>query len=361
MKKLTVLVLFGGRSVEHEVSIRSARSIINALDARKYDVIPVAISTEGRWLPPVQSAKLLGDINKEPKTPRRELVASSESTALIRVDSHPAKRVDVVFPALHGPYGEDGTVQGLLEMAGAPYVGSGVTGSAVGMDKDILKRLFREAGLPVVDFLTVARSRWRRHGDEVTREICARFRFPVFVKPACLGSSVGIRKVTGPKALRNAMNYASRFDAKLLVEEGLRPIELECAVLGNDDPVASCVGQIVPGGDFYDYEEKYLFDRTKFIIPAKIPAKVAEEIRRISVEAFRLADCAGMARVDFLFDKPTRKLYISELNTIPGFTPISMYPKMWEHSGLPYPKLLDRLIELALERHADRARNRVNR
>jgi len=361
VKKLTVLVLFGGRSAEHEVSIRSAGSVINSLDARKYDVIPVAISKEGRWLSPVQSAKLLPDINKEPKTPRRDLVASGETSALIRIDSRPARRVDVVFPVLHGPYGEDGTVQGLLEMAGVPYVGSGVTGSAVGMDKDILKRLFREAGLPVVDFLMVPRSRWRRRRDEVMDEIRARFRFPVFVKPACLGSSVGIRKVTSRKALRSAMNYASRFDTKLLVEQGVRPIELECAVLGNDEPVASCVGQIIPGGEFYDYNEKYIYDRTKLVIPARIPESVAREVRRISVEAFKLADCAGMARVDFLFDKPTGKLYLSELNTIPGFTSISMYPKMWEHSGLSYPQLLDRLIELALERHADRARNRVDR
>jgi D-alanine-D-alanine ligase len=361
VKKLTVLVLFGGRSAEHEVSIRSASSVINALDVCKYDVIPVAISKEGRWLAPTRSAKLLKNVTRELKTPRRTLISSGTKSALIRIDSDRTSGVDVVFPVLHGPYGEDGTVQGLLEMAALPYVGAGVTGSAVGMDKDILKRIFREAGLPVVDFLMVPRSRWRRHRDEVTAEICARFRFPVFVKPACLGSSVGIRKVKSRKALRNAMNYASRFDAKILVEQGVHPIELECAVLGNDDPVASCVGQIIPGGEFYDYDEKYTYDRTKLIIPARIPGKVAEEVRRLSLLAFKLADCAGMARVDFLFDKPTRKLYVSELNTIPGFTSISMYPKMWEYSGLPYPRLLDRLIELALERHADRGRNRVDR
>jgi D-alanine-D-alanine ligase len=318
------------------------------------------ITKRGKWLDPARSAKRLRKVTRPLSMPRRPLV-SDGGLPLVRVNSTKASGVDVVFPVLHGPYGEDGTVQGLLELAGVPYVGAGVTGSAVGMDKDLLKRIFREAGLPVVDFVMVLRSRWRREKDAVMKELVKRFRFPVFVKPACLGSSVGIRKAKNRSQLRLAMNYAARFDTKLLVEQGVRPLELECSVLGNDEPVASCVGQIIPGGEFYDYNEKYIYDRTKLIIPAKIPPKVARQVRRLSVLAYRAADCAGMARVDFLFDRPTKTLYLSELNTIPGFTSISMYPKMWEHSGVTYSELLDRLIALALERHADRADVRMDR
>ncbi len=360
MRKLNVLVLFGGKSAEHEVSIISASSVINALDARKYDVIPVMITQGGRWLSPARSARKLIDVKRPLKTPDRPLVAS-RGKPLIHINSAPARGVDVVFPVLHGPFGEDGTVQGLLEMANVPYVGSGVTGSAAGMDKDVMKRLFREAGLPTVDFVVVRRGRWRRERKAVMKEVLARLDLPVFVKPACLGSSVGIRRVKSRRELKRAMDYAARFDTKLLVEEGLDPLELECAVLGNDDPVASCVGQIVPPGGFYDYNKKYRSNTTKLVIPADIPEMVARKVRWLSLRAYRTVDCAGMARVDFLLDVPTGRLCVSELNTIPGFTSISMYPKMWEHSGLPYPQLLDRLIALAIERHADRADVRVRR
>lgn len=354
MTRRNVLVLFGGRSAEHEVSIESATSVINALEERKYNVIPVAISKTGGWLSPVRSARLLGGVNKPLDVPKRELVASGGRSALIPVDPEGSGRVDVVFPVLHGPFGEDGTVQGLLELADVPYVGSGVTGSAVGMDKDLLKRIFRDAGLPVVHFMSVLRSRWRKSRRTVMADVRSHFRYPVFVKPACLGSSVGISKVKTHRRLGRAIDAAARFDTKILIEQGIDARELECSVLGNDDPEASCVGEVIPGGEFYDYEEKYLRDTTRLVIPADVPRKVSEEVRRLSVEAFKSADCAGLARVDFLMHRRTRRLYLSELNTMPGFTKISMYPKLWEHSGLPYHELLDRLIHLALERHSDR-------
>ena len=361
MKKLNVLVLFGGKSAEHEVSIRSATSVINALETKKYDVIPVAISKGGKWLSPARSARLLGRLNKALKTPKGELIASAGKAALIPVDSKRSRSVDVVFPVLHGPFGEDGTVQGLLELADVAYVGSGVAGSAVGMDKDLLKRLFRDAGLPVVNFLCVSRSRWRKSRRDVMREIQSRFHYPVFVKPVCMGSSIGISKVKSHRKLGEAMDAAAEFDVKVLVEQGINVRELECSVMGNEEPEASCVGEIVPGGEFYDYEEKYIRDRTKLVIPAEIPEKVSEEVRRLSVQAFKAADCAGLARVDFLMQKRTHKLYVSELNTMPGFTRISMYPKLWEHSGVPYHELLDRLIQLAIDRHRDRSGFRVDR
>ena len=360
MSKLTVLVLFGGKSVEHEVSIISATSVMNALDVEKYDVIPVMITQQGRWLRPKDSAKALENVKRPLKTPDRAPVAT-EGSPLIRVNTKAAPGVDIVFRVLHGPFGEDGTVLGLLDLANVPYVGAGVTGSAVGMDKDVMKRLFREAKLPTVDFLLVTRARWRRTRKAALREILERFRLPVFVKPACLGSSVGIRRAKNRAELERAMDFAARYDTKLLVEEGLDPLELECSVLGNEAPVASCVGQIIPPGGFYDYEEKYVYDRTQLIIPARITKRVAERVRKLSVAAYKAVDCAGMARVDFLLDRPTGRLCVSELNTIPGFTSISMYPKMWEHSGLAYPKLLDRLIRLGIERHSDRSRVRVER
>jgi len=362
VNKRTVLVLFGGRSAEHEVSIRSATSVINALRESRYDVVPVAISKRGKWLSPARSAKLLTGINKRPKTPKRDAISSGASRALIRIDDVGKPAVDVVFPVLHGPFGEDGTVQGLLELADLPYVGSGVAGSAVGMDKDLQKRLLREAGLPVVDFLTVARRRWRRTRRKVLAEINARFRLPVFVKPACLGSSVGISKVKLRRALAAAMDAAAEFDTKIIVEAGVDGArELECSVLGNDAPETSCVGEVIPGGEFYDYEEKYVRDTTELVIPAKIPKRVSERVRKLAAAAFQATDCAGLARADFLMHRRTHKLYVSELNTMPGFTEISMYPKLWAHAGLTYSKLLDRLITLAFERHKDREHLRVDR
>jgi D-alanine-D-alanine ligase len=313
--KLRVAVLYGGRSGEHDISIRSAKSIMDSLNRSKYDVVPYFISREGKW------------------TPRP-----------ILPEPGGADGADVVFPVLHGTFGEDGTVQGLLELADVAYVGAGVLGSAVSMDKEMMKRICRERGLPVVEYVTLSRS-------NLDAELCRELGFPVFVKPANLGSSVGISKAHNSEELSGALELAARYDRKIIVERGIEGKELECSVLGNDDPVASVPCQILPSREFYDYEDKYLLDRAQFKLPADLTPEQTEELRRIAVECYRAVDCSGMARVDFLFEEATGKLYINEINTIPGFTSISMYPKMWEQGGIPFSRLLDRLIELALERH----------
>ncbi|MGH9628811.1 MAG: D-alanine--D-alanine ligase family protein [Bryobacteraceae bacterium] len=311
--KTTVAIIYGGRSGEHEISLRSAQSIMEALDPERYKVLQFFISKEGQWRP----RPIVPEPNRNPE-------------------------IDVVFPVLHGTFGEDGTVQGLLELAGLPYVGPGVLASAAAMDKEVAKRLCREAGLAVVDYVIA-------HGDD-----CAQipFAYPVFVKPANLGSSVGITKARDCEELRAALHTASQYDRKVLIERAIVGQEIECSVLGNRDPIAATPCEILPSREFYDYEDKYILDKTEFRIPPDLSAEKIEEVRRIAVAAYQALECEGMARVDFLIEKSTGAIYINEVNTIPGFTSISMYPKMWEHSGLPYPKLLDRLIELAIERHA---------
>lgn len=317
--KLRVAVIYGGRSGEHEISLRSAKSIIDALDPERYHVLHYLISKEGRWSPkPIQP---------EPGA-----------------NTH----IDVAFPVLHGTFGEDGTVQGLLELADLPFIGPGVLASAAAMDKDVMKRLCRERGLPVVECLTLNSC----HPD--ASAALKQFSFPMFVKPANLGSSVGISKVRNPEELAEALRLATQFDRKIIVERAILGRELECAVLGNEDPAASLPCEILPSKEFYDYEDKYLLDKAQCIVPADLPADTTAELRRLAVEAYQAVECEGMARVDFLLEAATNKLYINEINTIPGFTSISMFPKMWEHSGLPMPKLLDRLIELALDRHRRR-------
>jgi D-alanine-D-alanine ligase len=324
--KLRVAVIYGGRSGEHEVSLRSARSIIDGMDPRKYDVIEIIISKEGKWQP--------RPILPEP-------------------DSNPG--IDVVFPVLHGTFGEDGTVQGLLELAGLPYVGAGVLGSSASMDKEIMKRLCRERGLPVVEYVSMTRS--TLDADEASKH----FSYPMFVKPANLGSSVGISKVRDPAELEMALEVAAQYDRKVIVERAIEGRELECSVLGNEEPVASLPCEILPSREFYDYEDKYQLDQAQFQIPAKLSPEQTAEVQRLAVECYRAVECEGMARVDFLLEQATNRVYINEINTIPGFTSISMYPKMWEHCGLPFPKLIDRLIELALERHAARKSTRYTR
>lgn len=319
MKK-TVAVVYGGRSGEHEISHRSARSVIAALDAERYNVVHYVISKEGKWSP--------GPILPEPGA---------------------NGAIDVVFPVLHGTFGEDGTIQGLFELAGLPYVGAGVFASAAAMDKDVMKSLCRERGIPVVESVTVSTDALD------VADLCARFPFPVFVKPANLGSSVGISKAHTSEQLKAAIELAAQFDRKLIVERGIAGRELECAVLGNGDPQASYPCEIIPSKEFYDYEDKYLLDKAQTILPADLPADTTAELRRIAVNAYKAVQCEGMARVDFLLESATNKLYLNEINTIPGFTSISMYPKMWEHAGMPMPQLVDRLIELAEERHAARA------
>ena len=317
--KLRVAVLQGGRSGEHEISLRSARSITEAMDSSRYEVVTFTIDKEGKWSP--------RPILPEP-------------------GANPG--IDVVFPALHGTFGEDGTVQGLLELADLPYVGAGVLSSSLSMDKELMKRVCRERGLPVVEYAVLSRA------NLDTAEVCKRLAFPMFVKPANLGSSVGISKAHNCAELDAALQLAAQFDRKIIVERGIAGQELECAVLGNDDPVASVPCEILPSREFYDYEDKYLLDQAKTELPARISPGQTAELRRVAVECYRAVECSGMARVDFLLEAASGLLYINEINTIPGFTSISMYPKMWEHSGIPMSKLIDRLIELALERHAEK-------
>lgn len=347
-----VAVLFGGRSAEHEVSVASARSVVAALDPGRYEVLAVGIDKEGRWhlLPSVPSPRPGGGLpSVGAEGPLVSLTVEAGEPALVSEDGsrHP---VDVVFPVLHGPYGEDGTVQGMLELAGVPYVGSGVLASAVGMDKAVQKVLFRAAGLPVVPHVVVHEREWEEDREAVEAR-AGELGLPVFVKPATLGSSVGVTKVKKRDQLAPAVEEALSYGRKALVEravEGAR--EVECGVLGNDDPVASVVGEVIPAAEFYDYRSKYLDEGTRLEVPARLPAHVAEEVQRLAVGAFRAIDAAGMARVDFFLREPD-ELFVNEINTIPGFTEVSMYPRMWQASGLSYPELVDRLVDLALERH----------
>jgi D-alanine-D-alanine ligase len=325
--KTRVAVIYGGRSGEHEVSLRSAKSIIDAMDPEKYKALHYLISKEGKWSP-------------------RPIVPEPRSNP----------EIDVVFPVLHGTFGEDGTMQGLLELAELPYVGAGVLASSASMDKEVMKRLAKERGLPVVDYLVMSSK------DVSNLEgICSRFEFPVFVKPANLGSSVGISKARNCEELKPALELAAAYDRKVIVERGIIGREFECSVLGNDDPVAAVPCEILPSKDFYDYDDKYLLEKAETVIPANLSAEQTAELQKLAVECYRAVECEGMARVDFLLENATGKLYINEINTIPGFTSISMYPKMWEYSGLPMPKLIDRLIELALERHQAKKRLRYTK
>lgn len=354
-KKLRIGILFGGRSGEHEVSLRSASSILNAIDRRRFDVVPIGITPSGRWLTGDAAQALLSSTAQD-ATP----VTALAPTQLPEPISN--RTLDLVFPVLHGTFGEDGTIQGLLELADIPYVGSGVLGSAAGMDKDVMKRLFAQAGLPIVPHLTLLRSQWEAHPRKSITAIEAALKYPLFVKPANLGSSVGISKVHDRSELAPALTLAARYDRKLVIEQGAalgskRARELEVAVLGNDTPTASVVGEIIPGKEFYDYEAKYLSDTSVPVIPARIPAAISRRIRTLAIEAFRACDLSGMARVDFLMEPDgKRRIYLNEVNTLPGFTSISMYPKLWQASGLAYPELITRLIDLALERSAERAR-----
>jgi D-alanine-D-alanine ligase len=376
-KRVRVGVLFGGRSGEHEVSLASAESILRYIDQSKYEIVPIGITREGRWLASgdplaalksgqtaaslaspadgqeVLSAALL------PDPVQGGLVTWSESEGSSQLRDLAA--VDVVFPVLHGTYGEDGTIQGLLEIAGLPYVGAGVLGSSLGMDKGKMKWQFRARGLPVADFLEIRRSRFERDREAVLDEIESQLGVPAFVKPARLGSSVGVSKARTRTELAAGLDLAAEFDDRLIAEQAINARELECSVLGNDDPRASIVGEIIPAHEFYDYEAKYLDEGSQLIIPAEIGEAISNEIRSMAVQAFEAVDCAGMARVDFFLEKETNRVLLNEINTIPGFTNISMYPKLWEASGLSYSDLIDRLIQLAIERHRDRLRNRVNR
>ncbi len=369
-KKLRVGVLFGGRSGEHEVSLRSARSILKAIDRKIYEVVELGITKEGRWLTGGAAEGLLSNGEQAGGEGNRDAGITLAAAA-----AEPGARtgLDIVFPVLHGTFGEDGTIQGLLELADVAYVGSGVLGSAAGMDKDAMKRLFIAAGLPITPHVTVLRSEWRADSKRASKAIEKALTYPLFVKPANLGSSVGISKVHGRPELGPAMDLAASFDRKIVIEQGVggpgvKPRELEVAVLGNDAPEASVVGEIVPAKEFYDYEAKYELsgpDESLSIIPAKLTKAEEKKIRAMAVEAFRACDCAGLARVDFLMapaakGKPS-EIVLNEINTMPGFTSISMYPKLWAATGLPYPKLIDRLIELGMERHREKLETHFTR
>jgi D-alanine-D-alanine ligase len=373
-KKIRVGVIFGGRSGEHEVSLASARSVMSALDRDKYEVIPIGITREGRWLTSGDPmAELLHGVSvsflprpeeaapeptagpEAPAAPlapgRRELITGTRESGI--------PKLDVIFPVLHGPYGEDGTVQGLLELADLPYVGAGVLGSALGMDKIAQKTILRAHGLPVANFLPLRRTLWERGPEAIVERAEVVLGYPCFVKPANLGSSVGISKAHDRAELLEGLRQAALYDRKMLIEEAIAGREIEISVLGNDDPIASVPGEVIPSREFYDYAAKYLDDASELVIPADLPIKTVEQVQHLATSAFLALDCSGMARVDFFLQEETDELYINELNTIPGFTKISMYPKLWEASGFPYPALLERLIELALERYEDNRRREI--
>jgi D-alanine-D-alanine ligase len=353
MGKLRVGIVFGGRSVEHEVSVASATSIVQALDPARYEVVLLGVDPEGRWhlAPPgaLPETALSGEEVSLPAVP-------GEARLVRRSGGEPTRPLDVVIPMVHGTGGEDGALQGFLELAGVPYVGSGVLGSALQMDKEVTKRLLAAAGLPVVPWVAVRARELRRAPAAAAARAIAELGLPVFVKPACLGSSVGVSKVTRRERLEAALAEAARYDAKILVERAVDAREIEVGVLDGDPPETSLPGEIVPKREFYDYESKYVDEDTELIVPADLPEAEAAELRRIALEAFRLVEAAGMARVDFLVERATRRPFVSELNSLPGFTEVSMFPRLFEASGLPYPALLDRLIELALERHRDQSR-----
>ena len=346
-RKTNVGILFGGKSGEHEVSFCSASAIIEAIDKEKYEAIPIGITIDGYWLSPKESQIAL-------KTGE---IAGSDKTGFSFLTG-----LDVIFPVLHGPYGEDGTVQGLLELIGIPYVGSGVAASSIAMDKDLMKKIFQQAALPQTKWKTIKRKRWNLEKKKILDEIGNQLTYPLFIKPTNLGSSVGINKVSKKEELETAIDTAASYDRKIIIEEGVEnAIEVECSVLGNDDPEFSIVGEIQPGGEYYDYNSKYIDKNTKLIIPARIAEDLAEEVQKISKLAFLAIDAAGLARVDFFIQKTTDsyQVLLNEINTIPGFTRVSMYPKLWEKSGIGFSELVDRLIKLALERYQDKMTNKT--
>ena len=353
-EKITVGLLFGGKSSEHEVSLQSAASILTAIDQNKYNLVLVGITKEGQWRsdPNFSSGQLSEILDKGIPV---FLASNFEGSGhLIQFD--PSSdwvgkkiKIDVFFPVLHGPFGEDGKIQGLFEMANVPYVGAGVLSSAIAIDKSMTKTLFQQAGLPTVPFISMHLEKWNQDQKEIEKKIAETFGYPCFVKPANLGSSIGISRVTRSENLLRALDLATQFDNKILIEKAIEAREIECSVLGNSNPQVSIPGEIITISDFYDYQSKYLNDNTQLVIPAPLETDKVKQIQDFSKRSFQLIDCRGMARVDFFIEKLTNKLYLNEINTIPGFTPISMYPKLWEESGVTYSRLIDKLIELAIE------------
>lgn len=374
-RKIRVGIIFGGKSSEHEVSLASAASIIAAIDKERYEIVPLGITKSGRWVLGEGARKLIPEmviregrpilIPPDPGVKRLlPLVSSSRQKGIVgpsfssEAQGHfsPGASVDVVFPVLHGRFGEDGTIQGLLELAGIPYVSGGVLASAVGMDKDVMKRLFRDAGLPMAKFLTFTAAQLMTHRAGCKRKVAREIQYPCFVKPANSGSSVGIDKVHAPREFDAAIDDALLYDEKILVEKGITAREIECAVLGNESPMASLPGEIVPAHEFYDYEAKYVDEGSRLIIPATLTGAQTKRVQEIAIAAFKAIDASGMARVDFFLERRTGRILVNEINTIPGFTKISMYPKLWEASGIGYSELVERLLRLAMERHEIRSR-----
>ncbi|HEX2953947.1 MAG TPA: D-alanine--D-alanine ligase [Bacillota bacterium] len=362
-QKIRVGLIFGGRSGEHEVSVLSAKSVMEAMDPAKYEVFPIGITKKGEWLPGISPLRLAAEQKLEvlpgETEPRSTEMLTLENTKG-QILGGLSRNLDVIFPILHGPYGEDGTMQGLLELAGIPYIGGGVLASALGMDKALMKVVFQQEGLPIGDYLAVLRHDWEKTPDTILADVEEKIGYPCFIKPANLGSSVGISKAHNRDELKKALDHASAFDRRIVVEAFIDGREVECSVLGNDDPIASVPGEVVPCAEFYDYEAKYVLNDSKLIIPANLPKETAETVRALAVRAFKSVDCAGMARVDFFVTHRDGRVIINEINTLPGFTRISMYPKLWEASGIGYAELIDRLIQLAIERYQDRQRNRVS-
>jgi D-alanine-D-alanine ligase len=372
-KKLRIGVIFGGRSGEHEVSIRSARAVIEAMDVTKYEVVPIAITKEGNWLAPAAAAELLPIptqhlLSARTRSGKKEdvtILGDPSRAGLVRLSNNGDRpeAIDVVFPVLHGTYGEDGTLQGLLEMAAVPLVGCGTLASACGMDKVTMKALFRNAGLPICEYAWFLRTEWESEPESVSRRIMRNIGFPAFVKPANLGSSVGISKATDKASLSRSVELAARYDRKIIVEEAVEGRELECAVIGNDKPQASLPGEYVihdEAARFLDYTEKYSSTgNVEFIVPAKVSKATVKKIQRMAIQAFQAIDGSGLSRVDF-FLRPNGGLLLNEINTLPGLTDVSGFPKMWEASGIPFPRVIDQLIEFAIERHRERARNETS-
>lgn len=372
-KRMRVGIVFGGKSGEHEVSIQSAKSVMASLDPNKYETVPIFISKSGRWFGSQEATAILqgqdGQVARFLTTGhegagdgvRTELPVESETAVEVAsgetVPSMLAQQIDVVLPILHGSNGEDGTIQGLLEVLDLPYVGAGVLASAVGMDKIFMKTVFAAAGLPQVEYIFFTRKQWQQDKEQILEQIEKTVNYPCFVKPANLGSSVGISKVKSRDQLSEAVDFAARYDRKVIVEEGREVREIEVAVLGNEQPEASVPGEVIPSAEFYDYAAKYLAGDSELQIPARVTPEQMQEIRQLAVRAFQAVDCSGLARVDFFIDKRTNQVLLNEINTMPGFTQFSMYPKLWEATGLPYALLIDKLIQLAIERHEEKSQN----
>jgi D-alanine-D-alanine ligase len=352
--RIRIGIIFGGRSVEHEVSLVSAESVINALDKEKYEVVPIGIAPTGKWLSSGETLRLLKEKQSIDNEPEYMLVPDPRKQSLVSLgeSGSAGKPLDVIFPLIHGTYGEDGALQGLLELADIPYIGAGVLGSAVGMDKVIQKELLQQAHIPVSPSVWFVYEIYKAQQKKNIAEIERKLKYPLFIKPANSGSSIGISKAGSRKELLTSIEQAAQFDRKILVEQGVKNArEIECSVLGNDNPAASVLGEIVPSNEFYDYDAKYVDGKTTEIIPAKLPKRIAKKIQTYALDAFRILDCAGMARVDFLVNRKTNRIILNEINTLPGFTSISMYPKLWQASGLSYSALLDTLVQLAIELH----------